>query len=67
MLPPTLGKRGELVIGTAALDANDRIIYNSASGALSYDSDRNGATAAILFATLPTRLALTYLDFVVVA
>ena len=58
---------GELVIGAAAQDANDRIIYNSATGALSYDSDGVGGTAAIQFAALSTGLALTYLDFLVVA
>jgi Ca2+-binding RTX toxin-like protein len=58
---------GELVIGAAALDANDRIIYNDATGALFYDSDGVGGTAQIQFATLSTGLALTNLDFLVVA
>jgi serralysin len=58
---------GELVIGTAAQDANDRIIYNNATGALFYDNDGVGGNAQIQFATLSTGLALTNLDFFVVA
>ena len=57
---------GEFVIGTAAQDANDRIIYDSNTGALLYDSDGDGGTAAIQFATVSTGLALTNLDFLVV-
>jgi serralysin len=54
------------VIGAAALDAGDRIIYNSMTGAVSYDSDGNGAIAAVQFATLSPGLALTNHDFFVV-
>ena len=57
---------GEFVVGAAAQDANDRIIYNSGTGALYYDSDGNGGIAQVQFATLSTGIALTYLDFYVV-
>jgi Ca2+-binding RTX toxin-like protein len=57
---------GEFVIGTAAQDANDRIIYDSNTGTLLYDSDGAGGTAAIQFAEVSTGLALTNLDFLVV-
>jgi serralysin len=54
------------VIGAAAQDAQDRIIYNSATGALLYDSDGVGGAAAVQFAELSAGLALTNLDFLVV-
>jgi Ca2+-binding RTX toxin-like protein len=53
-------------VGTAALDASDRIIYNSTSGALLYDSDGTGSAAAVQFATLIPQLNLTAADFVIV-
>jgi serralysin len=53
-------------IGTHAIDANDYVIYNNATGALSYDNDGNGAHAAIQFATLTGHPAIAYNDFQVI-
>jgi Ca2+-binding RTX toxin-like protein len=58
-------RSGTLVIGTAALDANDYLIYNSGTGALLYDADGVGGQAAVQFATLSTGLNLTEDDFIV--
>lgn len=55
-----------LQIGAAATDADDRIIYNSSTGALYYDQDGNGAQAQIQFALLGTGLALTVADFAII-
>jgi Ca2+-binding RTX toxin-like protein len=57
----------QFVVGTAAQDAGDRIIYNNATGAILYDSDGTGGTAAIEFARVTPGLALTNFDFVVQA
>jgi Ca2+-binding RTX toxin-like protein len=54
------------VIGAGAQDGGDRIIYNRASGALLYDSDGTGLSAALQFAQLSPGLALTHQDFLVV-
>jgi serralysin len=53
-------------IGAAAADASDRIIYNSATGALLFDADGTGATAAVQFASISTGLAMTNAEFVIV-
>jgi Ca2+-binding RTX toxin-like protein len=53
-------------VGAAAQDGNDYIIYDSATGALYYDSDGNSPGAAIQFAELAPGLALTNNDFLVV-
>ncbi|MEA3015101.1 MAG: hypothetical protein QOD42_3646 [Sphingomonadales bacterium] len=54
------------VIGTAAGDADDRIIYDSATGRLFYDLDGNGIAAAYQFATLAGAPVLAASDFAVV-
>lgn len=67
----TLGPNGLLAAGafhngTGAHDANDRIIYNSASGALFYDSNGSAAGGSVQFATLSTGLAMTNADFLII-
>ena len=53
-------------VGTAAQDADDRIIYNNATGALIFDSNGNAAGGDVQFATLAPNLALTNAEFFVV-
>ncbi|MDH4377474.1 MAG: FG-GAP-like repeat-containing protein [Ramlibacter sp.] len=54
---------------TRGMDADDRIIYNTASGALYYDQDGSGATAAVQIALLgaTSHPFIGYLDFQVIA
>ena len=52
-------------LGAAANDAFDRIIYNNATGTLSYDADGNGGGAAIQFASLTGVPVVTFNDFIV--
>lgn len=61
----TLGA-GLFTTGTATTQADDRILYNGTTGALSYDSDGVGGGAAVRFATLAANLALTNADFFIV-
>lgn len=49
-----------------AHDANDRIIYETDTGNLYYDSNGSAAGGRILFAHLKAGLALTYQDFHVI-
>ena len=51
--------------GTEAQDADDRIIYDSATGRIYYDADGSGAGAQVLFAQVAAGLALTNADFLI--
>jgi Ca2+-binding RTX toxin-like protein len=60
---------GRLQLGTVALEANDRIIYDQTSGALYYDSDGTGVAAQVQFAILGTDVhpSVVAADFLVIA
>ncbi len=54
-------------VGTAAADADDRIIYDDTTGFLYFDADGSGTdSAAILFATLQNAPALTASEFTMI-
>jgi Ca2+-binding RTX toxin-like protein len=52
--------------GNAALDANDRILYDSPTGTLYFDFDGAGAILATEFAILSPGLALSHQSFLIV-
>jgi Ca2+-binding RTX toxin-like protein len=54
------------VIGAAAQDADDNVIYDDVTGALLYDSDGAGGAAAIQFAQANPGLGISNQDFIVV-
>jgi Ca2+-binding RTX toxin-like protein len=54
------------VVGTKAQDADDRIIYDPATGALYFDADGSGAAAMVQFATLNGLPVITASDFVII-
>jgi Ca2+-binding RTX toxin-like protein len=58
----------EFVIGTAAGDLGDRIIYDPTTGKLSYDADgtQSGGVAAIQFAILSSKPVLDDTDIVMI-
>jgi hypothetical protein len=54
---------GAFHMGTAAADADDRIIWDPATGNLFYDADGNGAGQQAQFAVFGLGLSLTNADF----
>jgi Ca2+-binding RTX toxin-like protein len=67
----TIGSLGTLstdafTIGSVAAGASDRIIYNTQTGALSFDADGAGGAVAVQFAVLTAGLALTNESFAII-
>ena len=54
-------------VGAAAGDANDFLLFDTSTGALSYDADGSGAGAAVQFATLTGVTSLSASDIDVFA
>lgn len=52
-------------LGTAAQDADDRILYDAATGSLRYDPDGAGGSDAQVFATVTPGTALSASDFLI--
>jgi Ca2+-binding RTX toxin-like protein len=57
---------GAFRVGAAAADADDRIVYDKATGALSFDRDGLGGEGAVKFAQLIAGTSLSAADFFVV-
>lgn len=63
---PGVLNAAEFYMGTAAHDADDRIVYDRVSGNVMYDADGNGAGAAVTFAVVANKTTLTNADFHVI-
>jgi Ca2+-binding RTX toxin-like protein len=64
--PGVLATEAFKILGNGGVeDSTDHILYNTATGALSYDTDGSGAGAAIQIAILGKGLAMTHADFIV--
>jgi arylsulfatase A-like enzyme len=65
-LPVGVLRASAFRVGAAAADADDRIIYNPATGELFFDPDGTGSRPQVLFATVNPGLALDSSDFRVI-
>ena len=52
-------------IANGKVDADDHILYDSRTGSLFYDSDGSGKAAAVKFAVLDNKAAITHADFLI--
>ncbi|OAV56179.1 calcium-binding protein [Rhizobium sp. WYCCWR10014] len=65
-LKPSSFSAENFVLGTKALEADDKLIYDQASGILSYDADGSAAGGAIHVADLDNSAALHFKDLLLV-
>ena len=65
-LAPGVLAASAFALGPAAADADDRIVYDQATGRLLFDADGSGGGAAVLFATVQPGTAITAADFSVI-
>jgi Ca2+-binding RTX toxin-like protein len=56
---------GQFVIGTAAADADDVLIYDQSAGKLYYDADGSGAGSRVQLASFEANLAISLTDLIV--
>lgn len=66
-LAPGALAAGAFAVGAVALEADDRILYDPATGALLFDADGAGGADAVMFASLQSNLTtLAATDFIVI-
>jgi Ca2+-binding RTX toxin-like protein len=66
LAPGQLAESAFKNISTGNADAGDRILYKQSTGELFYDADGSGSGAAVKFAVLDNKAALTHADVLVV-
>jgi serralysin len=65
LAPGQLTARAFKDIAKARVDADDHILYDSRNGSLFYDADGSGKAAAVKFAVLDNKAAITHADFLI--